>query len=401
MATKSDAPQLVQLTPPGRGAVATLLVCGPQATETVALWFHPVSKQPLASATIDRILFGRWGSGENAAGEEIVVCRRAADRIEIHCHGGDAAVARIREDLESQGGESISWQAWSEATANDPIAAAAQQALTQCHTERTAAILLDQYDGSLRRVVEAIINDLQGDNLSQAQAQLERLLEFAPLGRHLTKPFLVVLAGRPNVGKSSLINALLGYQRSIVFEQPGTTRDLLFATTAIDGWPVELADTAGLRDSDDPIEAEGVRRAGDLVAKSDLLLLVVDASAPPTEEDRALLARYDAPLVVQNKSDLGHDDAWDRINGSAVEGVAISALTGDSIPALLDAISRQLMPNAPPKGTAIPFTEVQISTLQIAHDALLKSDVGAAIETLCGLVENARFDDYPRSARVT
>jgi tRNA modification GTPase len=88
----------------------------------------------------------------------------------------------------------------------------------------------------------------------------------------------VVIAGPPNVGKSSLINALLGYQRAIVFDQPGTTRDVLTATTAIDGWPVELADTAGIREGDDAIETEGVARALAEIRAADLVVEVWDAS---------------------------------------------------------------------------------------------------------------------------
>src|SRR6185503_7750192 len=108
-----------------------------------------------------------------------------------------------------------------------------------------------------------------------------RLLALAEVGLHLTTPWRVVFAGPPNVGKSSLVNALLGYPRAIVYDQPGTTRDVLTASTAFDGWPFELRDTAGLRDgiSLDSVEVEGVARARAQIATADLVVFVHDRSA--------------------------------------------------------------------------------------------------------------------------
>ena len=105
------------------------------------------------------------------------------------------------------------------------------------------------------------------------------LARYAPLGRRLTAPWRVVVAGPPNVGKSSLVNALAGYQRSIVAPTPGTTRDVVTTRLAIDGWPVELADTAGVREATDALETQGVRLAREATAAADLCLWVLDASA--------------------------------------------------------------------------------------------------------------------------
>ena len=98
----------------------------------------------------------------------------------------------------------------------------------------------------------------------------------------------MVIAGPPNVGKSSLINALLGFQRAIVFDLPGTTRDVVTAVTALDGWPVELSDTAGLRSSDDPLELAGIEQAHRQAAAADCLLLVFDASQPWSARESAI-----------------------------------------------------------------------------------------------------------------
>src|SRR5690606_16577637 len=116
----------------------------------------------------------------------------------------------------------------------------------------------------LQREIDAIGDEIAagGEDVparfEEARRRLAALVDRAPLGLHLTRPWHVALAGAPNVGKSSLLNAVLGYGRAIVFDQPGTTRDVLDAVTAIDGWPVRLTDGAGLRESVDALEAAGV-----------------------------------------------------------------------------------------------------------------------------------------------
>ncbi len=113
-----------------------------------------------------------------------------------------------------------------------------------------------------------------------------------PIGSHLVEPWRVVLAGPPNVGKSSLVNALVGYQRAIVYDAPGTTRDMVTAITALEGWPVELCDTAGLRSSREAIEAEGVRLARQAAAAADALVLVFSAQEPWQADRQQLLDQW-------------------------------------------------------------------------------------------------------------
>jgi tRNA modification GTPase len=173
-----------------------------------------------------------------------------------------------------------------------------------------------------------------------------------------------VLAGRTNVGKSSLINALVGYRRSIVFDAPGTTRDVVTATTALEGWPVELSDTAGLRASDDPLEAEGVRRARQQMIAADCLLLVFDGGRAWCAEDDALVESWPAAIVVHNKADLAPPAAEAR-----PAGLRTSAITADGIDKLVAAIAARLVPDVPPPGAAVPFTPRQVDSLQRALDA--------------------------------
>jgi len=347
---KSSSLRLVQLTPPGRGAVATLLVEGPGAADLVEAQFRAKSGRSLTAHPEDRLVFGHFQSD---SGEEVVVRRRGQDAVELHCHGGWAAVAMIRDRLERLGCRTIGWQSWVAADDRDPLVSAARIALADARTLRTAAILLDQYHGALRRELGEIEAALGRNDEAQATARIDALLARAELGRHLVRPWQVVLAGRPNVGKSSLVNALLGYTRAIVHHEPGTTRDAVGAATAIDGWPLQLSDTAGLHAGDDPVERAGMELARKKLATADLVVLVFDSAETWSESDRTLLQSRPDALVVHNKSDLPPPPGW------RPPGVATSALTGDGVEALARAIADRLVPHPPPPGAAVPLDEEQ------------------------------------------
>src|SRR5690606_1851021 len=154
-----------------------------------------------------------------------------------------------------------------------------------------------------------------------------------------------------------LLNALAGFGRAIVSPTPGTTRDVVTVRTAIDGWPVELADTAGVRTTDDPIEASGVQLARSRHGGADLVLPGLDRSEPLTEADRALIAERPDALIVCNKADL--PAAWES-EPSWAECAIVSAGRGDGLDALLGAIARRLVPDPPPSGVAVPFRADQV-----------------------------------------
>jgi tRNA modification GTPase len=150
------------------------------------------------------------------------------------------------------------------------------------------------------------------------------------------------------VGKSSLVNAIAGYERSLVAAVPGTTRDAVSAVVAIDGWPVELIDTAGLRTEATGVEQAGIALARSVIESADLCLWVVDASGPPVWPPENL--RH-APRLVVNKVDL--PPAWDL---SAAAGVRVSAKTAAGLDGLLRAVAAALVKEPPPTGAAVPFT---------------------------------------------
>ncbi|OHB77167.1 MAG: hypothetical protein A2W31_14795 [Planctomycetes bacterium RBG_16_64_10] len=375
--TAGGANQVVVLTAAGRSAVASLLVDGPQARELIAARFKPLSGRPFDGYPLRAVVVGRWGGPR---GEEVVVCPRADDRIEVHCHGGLAAVSALVNDLVQLGCRQLPWTAWLRLRECDPIRAAARRSLADSRTLLTAAILLDQYAGALHRGFHQIEWAILDGKLGQATATAEEMLGRAALGRHLVEPWRVVLAGRPNTGKSSLLNALLGYRRAIVNEQPGTTRDVVTARTALGGWPVELADTAGLTASCDPLEAAGVARTQEQLRTADAVVLVLDASRPVRPEETQLEVALPRAIRVHNKWDL----AAPRVPDSAA--LCVSALTGAGVDRLAAAIAIHLVPDPPPSGAAVPFRPAHVRVLAAVRSALSQQDGVAALELLRRLI---------------
>ena len=236
-------------------------------------------------------------------------------RIEIHSHGGEEASQAILDSLLLHGCREISWQDWLRQRDQDSIATEALIALAAARTERHGGRVVGSIPRRIRQAIGEIDRNLASGENAAGLSGLRRLLANAPLGLHLIERWRVVLAGRPNVGKSSLINALVGYDRAIVYDLPGTTRDVVTAVAAFDGWPVELADTAGLRPSADPLEAAGVQLAHDQLRAADLIVLVFDLSCGWSMADSELAERWPAALLVHNKCDLAEGAGSGRPSG--------------------------------------------------------------------------------------
>jgi len=364
--------------------VATVAVVGPEPTALVEQFFRPRSGKSLDQFPPSRIVLGRW-TGQTGAEEEVVVARREPQRVEVHCHGGRAAVRAVVEDLIGLGCREVPWPEFVSWLAADRLIAEATIALAAACTERTAAVLMDQYRGALGAAVRQVLAEISAGDTATAAEALRRLSRRGDFGLHLTRPWRVAVAGCANVGKSSLINALLGYPRSIVYHEPGTTRDVVTAWTAIDGWPVELADTAGLRDSHDALEAAGMALAREHLAAADAVLLAIDSTQPWTCEDQRLQDAWPDALLVDTKCDL--PPAGPAGPGGRPAGLRTSARTGDGLVQLLQALAARLVPEPPAPGAAVPFTPPQVAALRSALTALEAGDARQAtliLTSLCG-----------------
>jgi tRNA modification GTPase len=367
----------VRLTPEGRGAVAVLLAVGPHGAEQVERYFFGHANAPLSSRPLNRVYHGHWGGPE---GEDVVVCRRSDSEVEIHCHGGSAASERIIADLAAADCQALAWRDWLGRHEPNGIRSEAARLLADARTERTAAILLDQYHGALETALADIERDLDAGDREAAAIGLEALLARSRVGLHLVEPWRVVLAGPPNVGKSSLVNALVGYRRSIVFDQPGTTRDVVTVATAIDGWPIELSDTAGLRASDDPLEQAGVELARQRLAAADCVVLVFDVTERAAEQREAVIHDYPEAIVTHNKADLLPSCDAAGIQAAAIESpiCLTSAVTGLGIGELAEAIVRRFIEPVPRPREAVPFTASQVAQIHAARDAVGRGELVAA-----------------------
>lgn len=360
------------LTPPGRGAIATIVVTGDSAVPIVETLFDSATNRIVSAEPIGRILFGRWRSTQESP-EELVICRTSDKEVEVQCHGGPAAINAILKSLENHGSEIIPWTEF--VGGDDLIITEARLAISMAATECTAAILLDQLHGSLSKEISKIAAMSQTAP-DQAIDRINRLLELEAVGLHLTKPWQVVIAGPPNVGKSSLINAIAGFERAIVFDQPGTTRDVVSVRAAFDGWPVELSDTAGIRDSNDFLENAGIERARQRIADADLLVDVRAANDQSRHATPLVSSETVPTITVVNKCDLADVAKYPEgcVRTVATESVGIECL--------IEQITHALVPAPPIANQPVPFTDRQFKLLRLAKDRFENNDKSAAERTL-------------------
>lgn len=339
------------LTPAGRGAIATVALWGPRAWDVVRELFRsrstPRAQLP-AKADSGRVWLGRLGTETS---DEVVVAIRGTQPVpwvEVHCHGGREVIRLLLETFAAHDLRPCSWQEFLQRTSCAPLRGAVLTALADAVTVRTAGILLDQYHGAFARAIHDILASWERGDREEGGRLLQSLVHAAGVGRHLTTPWRLVVAGAPNVGKSSLINALAGYRRCVVAPTPGTTRDVVTTSLAIDGWPIEFADTAGLRTAAESLERQGIDLARQAIRTADLCLWVLDASAAPVWPD----FQTTSMCFVVNKVDV--EAAWDL--DQANPAVRVSALTGSGLAELCDAIAQALVPQPPPPGGAVPYT---------------------------------------------
>lgn len=351
------------LTPPGRGALAVVGVAGPGAVAAVSSLFHPRGSTPLADRPSGSISFGRWADREK--GEELIVVRTITDAVEVHCHGGLAASEAVIASLERVGAVRQPWPEWLAAGGASEIEIEARVALAQAGGPKAARILSRQLAGALQTELDRLAALRHAGDTIAAAAVIARLARAARVGLRLTRPWRVVLAGPVNAGKSSLANALAGYARSIVSSEPGTTRDILETRIVLDGWEIDLIDTAGLR-GDEPAtisatEQAGIERAIAAAAAADLVIHVRKAGLEPVAFPPPASP---GPLAINvlSQCDLVPADA-----SSPPGAICTSAVTGAGIADVAAAIVRGLVPEERDDPSllagAVPFTQRQLALL--------------------------------------
>lgn len=358
------------LTPPGRGAIAVIRLEAAREVlrRIVENAFTPARPGTAILGEVGGLKYGRWI--DDGTGEDVVLAF-VANGVEIQCHGGPAPVERILNSLAALGvetapGEVIEcgplWQRELDRALQEAVTwKCAEWLLVQ--REQAWPLALDQW----RNFDPASAQEIER---SRVQSQLERSRAFRIFAERLTRPLQIAVLGRPNVGKSSLTNAILGYERVIAHDQPGTTRDLVRSRFALAGWPVEWVDTAGLREAVGDIEREGIVRARKLAESADLVLLVFDASILPTPDDEALLAAFPHAIRVGNKADL--PDAWgEQLPGDAVR---VSCRTGEGVDGLLESLAERVAIELPPDATVLAVGAELTCALDELETALNQRD---------------------------
>ena len=358
-------------TPIGEGALAVIRLSGENALTIAAKCFKPIgdsSFSPTKAAT-HTLHYGKIVSGEREI-DEVLISVMLAPRtftrenvVEITCHGGMVASRSVLQAVLSAGARSAEPGEFTRrAFINGRIDLAQAEAVSdviQAHTDLALAAANEQLGGKLSQHINHLRDDLMHTlahieahidfpdedispetmaqlkgRLEAAMAFIDELLATADEGRILRRGIRAVIVGRPNSGKSSLLNQLLGHDRAIVATTAGTTRDTIEETANIRGIPVVFIDTAGLREATNEVEAEGIRRSHDSISRAELILHVIDASEALTEEDRLYLEQFAIRkrVIIANKMDLS------RILEFEEECVETSATQGIGIEALKDAI---------------------------------------------------------------
>jgi tRNA modification GTPase len=392
-------------TPPGRGGIGIVRLSGPAAraiAEPILKLRHPLAP---AQARFAEIL-DSTGANPNQTLDEAVVTYfqsphsyTSEDMVEIAAHGSPvlldhllrqcvAGGARLAEPGEFTQRAFLSGRL-------DLTQAEAVRDLIESTTLHQARLAAQQLGGSLSRhiapikqqlisliaALEAGIDFAEDDidflpnseiiaQIAAIQAPLIALEQSFSYGRIIRDGFTMAIVGRPNVGKSSLFNRLIQRDRAIVTATPGTTRDLVTERLSLEGIPFELIDTAGLRQATDEAESIGITKSLEAMSEADVVLLVLDATAPPHEDDKATLdALLGRPfLVILNKQDLADPEAQGR--EKTLQTVETSALTGSGIPELRYAILSLVTREIPDMESAVLTNHRQQRSVSDAIGAL-------------------------------
>ena len=394
-------------TPIGTGGIGVIRISGPRALETADQVFRAADRGKLVKAGSHTVHYGRAvdpGTGE-VLDEVLALVMRAPktftreDVAEIHCHGGMYLLNRVVQAILENGARlaepgEFTKRAFlngridlSQAESIMDMISAKSELSLKAASRRLEGRLgqkIQEYRKKLMDLlvlleveidypeyeIEEVQQINQMEQMQELLTELEALYRTADTGRMLNEGIRIALVGRPNMGKSTLLNAFLGENRAIVTEIPGTTRDTLEEGMNLDGIPVQLIDTAGIREAQDPVERIGVLRARQTIENSDLVLLLLEASARPLNEDLELLEEVQKRpyLIVRTKMDCS-----DTVTefGDPMRNIVISAETGDGMQELKRRIRDMVM-----SGTVEASDGVYLGNIR------QKQAVGVAIEAI-------------------
>ena len=338
--------------------------------------------------------------------------------MEFHCHGSPAVLAAGLEALYLAGARPAARGEFTKrAFLNGQLALTQAEAvidLIEADTADAAANAAGQVGGILHNKLAPIYNDLTdlcshfhavldypdediedfglenyNSTLRSDAKALYALLQTYGQGRILKQGVAAAIVGKPNVGKSSLLNALAGYERVIVTEVAGTTRDTVEETIMLGNTRLRLIDTAGIRQTDDKIEAIGVDRSRKAVADADLVIYVCDGSQPLTDEDRSVIelcADMPKSIALINKSDLGKAVLPSDLPFMTV--IPVCAKTGDGLDSLADVVDEMFASSAPYDGSILTNPR-QFDAIRRAYEAMLR----ALQSMMLGLTPDAVLTD--------
>jgi len=401
-------------TPPGAGAIGIIRLSGPHAI-AIARQIFQGERDPLTMKGFEAS-HGWIVRGNQKLDEVVLLVMRSPksytreDMVEISCHGGPMVLAQVLEAAIAAGARMAEPGEFTRRAflsgRIDLAQAEAVAALIASETEAAARAALRGLAGELSEKIQALnasllqaLSDLEAGldfaeddiafisreqliiRLQGAGNELAKLASRGQAGKILSEGIRLVIVGRPNVGKSTLMNALLEKDRVMVAEAPGTTRDVVEDSFNLKGLPVRISDTAGLRENAKPIEKQAANRTRKALNQADLALLLLDRSEPLTDYDRLLLAETKdrLRLLLLNKSDLAS-----KLDGSELKRLLaeekfleISAKTGQGLPELRERIKEQIWQGKPASEDALAASQRQLEILDQCRASLEKAITAA------------------------
>ena len=427
-------------------AIGIVRISGDDAEKILSALFAPASGMSVAELPPRRMVYGTVHSKDGAVLDHALAVRFSAqhsytgeESAELHCHGSPVVLNEVLSMCFAAGArQARAGEFTKRAFLNgkmDLTEAEAVIDLIDAETAEAARNASLQLDGALSRLIgksydallditsrfyavvdypDEDIEDLTREQteaaLAETQTALTRLLATYDRGRILKSGAATAIIGAPNAGKSSLLNALVGFDRAIVTDIAGTTRDTVEEKAVVGGVLLRLIDTAGIRETDDTVEKIGVERSRQAVEQADLVLALVDGSRKPTNEDAAILRLAQGSgkpwIFVQTKKDLTKNAvSLGVIGDGAVKSVAISSVTGEGLDTLEAAIAAIFPHGDVPEGTLLTNARQKdavqraLTSVSAAKDALTSGMTPDVVLTEAEAAMNALGELTGRTAR--